>query len=68
MVEVRLTGGSVAAAGFVLGRKLDSIPFSAYHLLIITWSALVGFIEGDRSGDHRLAVGAGQRAAASDGI
>jgi MFS family permease len=46
MIEVRLTGGSVNAAGFVLGRKLDSIPFSAYHLLIITVLALVGFIEG----------------------
>jgi len=46
MVEVRLTGGSVTAAGFVLGRKLDSIPFSAHHLLIITVLALVGFIEG----------------------
>ena len=46
MVEVRLTGGSVTAASFVLGRKLDSIPFSAYHLLIITVLALVGFIEG----------------------
>src|SRR5580700_3998332 len=46
MVEVRLTGGSVTTAGFVLGRKLDSIPFSAHHLLIITVLALVGFIEG----------------------
>ena len=46
MVEVRLTGGSVTAASFVLGHKLDSIPFSAYHLLIITVLALVGFIEG----------------------
>jgi MFS family permease len=46
MVEVRLNSGTVLAAGFVLGRKLDSIPFSAYHLLIITVLALVGFIEG----------------------
>ena len=46
MVEVRSTGGSVTAAGFVLGRKLDSIPFSAHHLLIIAVLALVGFIEG----------------------
>jgi MFS family permease len=30
----------------VLGRKLDSIPFSAYHISIITVLALVGFIEG----------------------
>jgi hypothetical protein len=27
-------------------RKLDSIPFSGYHILIITVLALVGFIEG----------------------
>jgi AAHS family 4-hydroxybenzoate transporter-like MFS transporter len=46
MEEVCLTGGSVTAAGFVLGRKLDSIPFSAHHLLIIAVLALVGFIEG----------------------
>jgi len=32
-------------AGFLLGRKLDSIPFSAYHILIISVLALVGFIE-----------------------
>ncbi len=30
----------------VLGRKLDSIPFSGYHILIIAVLALVGFIEG----------------------
>ena len=30
----------------MLGRKLDSIPFSAYHILIISVLALVGFIEG----------------------
>jgi MFS transporter, putative metabolite:H+ symporter len=46
MAEVRLTAGSVTAASFVLGRKLDSIPFSAYHLLIIAVLAIVGFIEG----------------------
>ena len=34
---------SATAAGFVLGRKLDSIPFSAYHILIIAVLALVGF-------------------------
>src|SRR5580692_10256579 len=46
MAEVRSTGGSATAAGFVLGRKLDSIPCSSYHLLRITVLALVGFIEG----------------------
>jgi len=30
----------------VLGRKLDSIPFSGCHILIIAVLALVGFIEG----------------------
>jgi hypothetical protein len=43
MAEVRSTAGSATAAGFVLGRKLDSIPFSAYHILIIAVLALVGF-------------------------
>jgi MFS family permease len=33
-------------ASLILGRKLDSIPFSAYHVLIIAVLALVGFIEG----------------------
>src|SRR5579875_3889224 len=33
-------------ASFVLGRKLDSIPFSAYHLVIIVVLGFVGFIEG----------------------
>ena len=43
MAEIRPNGRS---AGFLLGRKLDSIPFSAYHILIISVLALVGFIEG----------------------
>ena len=46
MVQVRSVGRSATAAGFVLGRKLDSIPFSGYHILIIAVLALVGFIEG----------------------
>jgi putative MFS transporter len=46
MAEVRPIGRSATAAGFVLGRKLDSIPFSGYHILIIAVLALVGFIEG----------------------
>jgi len=33
-------------ASYVLGRKLDSIPFRPYHVLIIAVLALVGFIEG----------------------
>jgi putative MFS transporter len=34
------------AAGNVLGRKLDSIPFSAYHLILILVLGTVGFVEG----------------------
>jgi MFS family permease len=33
-------------ASVVLGRKLDSIPFSAYHLMIILVLGTVGFVEG----------------------
>jgi len=33
-------------ADHLLGRKLDSIRFSGYHILIIAVLALVGFIEG----------------------
>jgi MFS family permease len=46
MAEVRPIGRSTTAAGFVLGRKLDSIPFSAHHAMIISVLALVGFVEG----------------------
>ena len=40
---MEMTGSS---ASRVLGRKMDSIPFSTYHVLIISVLALVGFIEG----------------------
>jgi MFS family permease len=33
-------------AGHVLGRKLDSIPFSPYHMMLIAVLALVGFVDG----------------------
>ncbi len=33
-------------ASYVLGRKLDSIPFRPYHIMVIVVLALVGFIEG----------------------
>jgi hypothetical protein len=33
-------------AGHVLGRKLDTIPFSSYHLLLIVVLGTVGFVEG----------------------
>ncbi|HTT79644.1 MAG TPA: MFS transporter [Stellaceae bacterium] len=38
------TGGSPASR--VLGRKMDSIPFGFYQVLIIGILALIGFIEG----------------------
>jgi MFS family permease len=41
-----LSNEPVSGASYVLGRKLDSIPFSSYHVLIIAVLALVGFIEG----------------------
>ena len=46
MAEIRSTGGSASTADCVLGRKLDSIPFSAYHIMIIAVLGLVGFVEG----------------------
>jgi MFS family permease len=46
MTAETLTSRSGSPASRVLGRKLDSIPFSGYHVLIIVVLALVGFIEG----------------------
>ena len=46
MAEVRSFGRSGPAASFVLGCKLDSIPFSAYHAMLIAVLALVGIVEG----------------------
>jgi MFS family permease len=46
MADARAAGRLAHTPGFVLGEKLDSIPFSAYHVLIIAVLALVGFIEG----------------------
>ena len=46
MAELRTVDSSATSASFVLGRKLDSIPFSSYHMSIIGVLALVGFIEG----------------------
>ena len=46
MAEIRPIDRPATSASFVLGRKLDSIPFSGYHILIIAVLALVGFIEG----------------------
>jgi MFS family permease len=39
-------GRSAVPASHVLGRKLDSIPFSTHHLMIILVLGTVGFIEG----------------------
>jgi MFS family permease len=39
-------GRSPVPANHVLGRKLDSIPFSRYHMLIIGVLGLIGFVEG----------------------
>src|ERR1700753_2198231 len=46
MAQIRSISGRESAASFMLGRTLDSVPFGAYHMLIITVLALVGFIEG----------------------
>jgi MFS transporter, putative metabolite:H+ symporter len=46
VVETRLIARSPTTAGHVLGRKLDSIPFSSYHLMVIGVLGLVGFIDG----------------------
>jgi MFS family permease len=46
VAEARPLARSVTTASHELGRKLDSIPFSSYHALIIFVLALVGFIEG----------------------
>jgi len=46
MAEIRPAGQSGIPAALVLGRKLDSIPFSPYHLMIIAVLSLVGFVDG----------------------
>ncbi|HUC08861.1 MAG TPA: MFS transporter [Stellaceae bacterium] len=46
MAEALPLGRSTTTAGHILGRKLDSIPFSSYHLMIIGVLGLVGFIDG----------------------
>jgi MFS family permease len=46
MTTTGLNGGSALPASHVLGRKLDSIPFSAYHVMLILVLGTVGFVEG----------------------
>ncbi len=46
MTTSGLAGGSALPASHILGRKLDSIPFSAYHVMLILVLGTVGFVEG----------------------
>ncbi|HUB47536.1 MAG TPA: MFS transporter [Acetobacteraceae bacterium] len=46
MAQAASFGRSVNAGSVALGQKLDSIPFSGYHIVIIAVLALVGFVEG----------------------
>jgi len=46
MAKVGSFDRSVDAGSVALGVKLDSIPFSGYHVVIIAILALVGFVEG----------------------
>src|SRR6266436_131715 len=46
MAEIRPVGGSTPPAAHVLGRKLDSIAFSRYHMTLIAVLSLVGFVDG----------------------
>jgi MFS transporter, putative metabolite:H+ symporter len=39
-------GRSPLPASYVLGRKLDSIPFSTHHMVVILVLGTVGFVEG----------------------
>jgi MFS transporter, putative metabolite:H+ symporter len=46
MAEMRADAPAPLSAIRVLGQKLDSIPFSGYHILIIAVLGFVGFVEG----------------------
>jgi MFS transporter, putative metabolite:H+ symporter len=46
MAAERVTRSGMIPASHIIGRKLDSIPFSAYHVVIILVLGFVGFIEG----------------------
>jgi MFS transporter, putative metabolite:H+ symporter len=46
MVELHATASAISPAIRILGQKLDSIPFSRYHVLIIAVLGFVGFVEG----------------------
>jgi MFS family permease len=46
MAATPLTNMAVSPASRALGSKLDSIPFSSYHVVVILVLGLVGFVEG----------------------
>jgi len=46
MTSASAVGWPGVPASHLLGRKLDSIPFSAYHIVLIVVLGFVGFIEG----------------------
>jgi putative MFS transporter len=46
MAATPLTGTAVSPASRVLGSKLDSIPFSPYHVFVILVLGFVGFVDG----------------------
>ena len=41
-----IVGRSPIPASYILGRKLDSIPFSAHHMMVILVLGTVGFVDG----------------------
>jgi MFS family permease len=46
MAEIHPVSRSITTPGHALGRKLDSIPFSADHMMVIAVFGLVGFVDG----------------------
>jgi putative MFS transporter len=46
MVAIPRGGASATPTSHVLGNKLDSIPFSPYHMLVILVLGLVGLVDG----------------------
>jgi hypothetical protein len=46
MTATPAIGISVVAANQILGRKLEGISFSAYHVLLIAVLGFVGFADG----------------------
>ena len=46
MTDPSPIAASTNSASLLLGKKLDKIPFSAYHLQLILVLGAVGFVEG----------------------